>query len=157
MLTIIAFIKTAYCVTIPVMVLLARLSDAGRKKIIINIIAVSNLLLIAHSVFLLKQMAGAYQLAKTYSINYRQFLGGTSLAICIGLIIFLPVLSLSPAFRRNQLFSIFLVGLLYSVYPYSSWNNYDLVFKIAAYLCLMCSGYALLWLVNKLPYQSREL
>jgi hypothetical protein len=153
--TIIAFIKTAYCITIPVLVLLAWLPNSGRKKISINLITVTNLLLIAHSVFLVKQLAGAYQLAKTYSIDYKQFLGGTNLAIRIGLIIFLPVFSLAPVFRRNQLFSILLVGLLYSVYPFSSWNNYDLVFKIAGYLCLLCSGYALLWLLNKLPYQSR--
>ena len=150
------FIKVAYCVTIPILLLLAWLSRSPWKKYSINLLAVSNLLLIGNSVFLVRQLIGAYQLARQFSIDYKNLFGsvdGSFISRFI-MIIFLPLLFVNKNFRKNQLFSLILSALVYSVYPVSSWNTYDLLFKIPAYLCLLCAGYALLWLLNKLPYQS---
>ena len=149
------FIKTAYCITIPLLLLLIWVGGTACKKYSTNLLAVTNVLLIGHSIFLLRQMLGAYQLAKSFSINYlHSFDNSGGMLWRLGLIIFLPFLFLHRYFRNRPLFAMLLVVLLYSVFSFSSWNTYDLVFKIPAYLCLLCAGYALLWLMNKLPYQS---
>lgn len=44
--------------------------------------------------------------------------------------------------------------VLYSLFPINTWNSFDLSYKILGYFCVLCSAYALLWLLNKLPYQS---
>jgi len=149
------FIKIAYGVTIPVFLLLIWIRRQPMKNYAINLLAVSNILLIGNSVFLSRQLIGAYQLAKQFSINYHHFFSLTDgFVIRLLLLIFLPLLSLISLFRKNQLFSIVLVVLVYWTSPVSSWNTYGLLFKIAGYLCLLCSVYALGWLLNKLPYQS---
>lgn len=149
------FIKIAYCITIPFLLFFARVNWPEWKKYSINLLAVSNVLLIGHSVFLVRQLMGAYQLAKSFSMEYRDmFNESDGLMIRVLLAIFLPLLSLSKHFRKNQLFSFGLWVLLYSLFPFSSWNMYDLLFKIPAYVCLLCAAYALFWLLNKLPYQS---
>lgn len=149
------FIKIAYCVTIPFLLFFASLGKSESKKFSINLLAVSNVLLIGHSVFLVRQLIGAYQLAKSLSIDYRyHFDESNGLLIRILMVIFCPLLSLNKYFRENQLFSLVLLALLYSLFPFSSWNTYGLLFRIPAYLCLLCAGYALFWLLNKLPYQS---
>jgi hypothetical protein len=146
------FIKIAYCVTVPVLLLLSMI---GWKKNSINLLALTNLLLIGHSVFLIKQLIGMYQLMRSFSIEYYDFLSEQQGFIMrVTAVILLPLFSLHSSFRKNRLFSFCLVVLIYIVFPLSSWNTYDLAFKILPYLCLLCSGYALLWLLNKLPYQS---
>ena len=149
------FIKIAYCVSIPVLLLFARLGRPELKKYCINLLAVSNVLLIGHSVFLVRQLIGAYQLAKSFSMDYKHiFNESEGLMTRLLLVIFLPLLSLGKYFRKNQIFSLIVWALLYSTFPVSSWNLYDLLFKIPAYLCLLCACYALFWLLHKLPYQS---
>lgn len=149
------FIKTAYCVTIPLLVLLTWVGRLAWKQYSSNLLAVSNVLLIGHSFFLARQIIAAWQLMQSFSINHSHLLPEEhGLMIRVVLIILLPLLSLHRYFRKSRLFSVLLVALLYSVFPFSSWNNYDLLFKIPGYLCLLCAGYALLWLLNKLPYQS---
>ena len=149
------FIKTAYCITIPLLLILIWVGNNVCKKYSTNLLAVTNVLLMGHSIFLLRQMLGAYQLAKSFSVDYLHSFNNTgSMLWRLGFIIFFPFLFLHRYFRNRPLLSILLVVLLYSVFPYATWNTYDLVFKIPAYLCLLCAGYALLWLMNKLPYQS---
>jgi hypothetical protein len=146
------FIKIAYCITVPILLLL---SVTGWKKNSINILAITNILLIGHSVFVAKQLIGTYQLIKSFSIDYSDFLSGQQgFIIRLLAVVVLPLLSLHSFFRNNRFFSLCLVLLLFTVFPSSTWNTYDLAFKILPYLCLLCSGYALLWLLNKLPYQS---
>ncbi len=148
------FIKIAYCVMAPLLLILLFI-NAPFKKCCTNLLAVSNILLIGNSIFLSWQLAGVYRLMKTYSINYDHFFEDDhGLMLRVVLVVLLPLLSFHRFFRKNKIFSILLLVLLYSVYPLSSWNTYDLVFKIPSYLCLLCSAYALLWLLNKLPYQS---
>lgn len=146
------FIKIAYCITVPFLLVL---SVIGWKQNSINLLAVTNILLIGHSVFLTRQLIGMYQLMKSFSIEYYDFLSGQQgLIIRMMAVILLPLFSLHSFFRKNRVFSLGLVILLYIIFPLSTWNTYDLAFKILPYLCLLCSAYALLWLLNKLPYQS---
>ncbi len=44
--------------------------------------------------------------------------------------------------------------VLYSLFPINAWNSFDPSYKIPGYFCVLCSAYALPWLLNKLPYQS---
>lgn len=148
------FIKIAYCITMPFLLLCSLASTSTVKRYSINLLAVSNILLIGHSVFFVRQLIGGYQLARKLSIDYHLFYTTGSLLVRIILVIVLPFLFLHSRLRTNRGLSIFLAGLLYSVFPFSSWNTYGLLFKIPGYLCLLCSAYALLWLLNKLPYQS---
>jgi hypothetical protein len=149
------FIKIAYCVTIPVLLFFSLIGTRTIKNYSKNLLAVTNILLIGYSFFLAKQLIGTYQLMRTFHINYEKFFtDGNGLILRLIAIVMLPLLFLLKFFRRNLLLPACLVVLIYSIFPYSSWNTYDLLFKIAAYFCLLCSAYALLWLLNKLPYQS---
>jgi len=149
------FIKIAYCITIPVFLLFIWISRRPFKNYAINLLAVSNILLIGNSVYLSRQLISVYQLAKQFSIDYGHFFKLTDgFVIRLLLVIFLPILCLNSRFRKNQLFTIVLVVLVYWTSPASSWNTYGLLFKIPGYLCLLCAAYALGWLLNKLPFQS---
>lgn len=149
------FIKIAYCVTIPILLLFIWISRFGLKNYAINLLAVSNILLIGNAVFLVWQMIGIYLLKKQFSMHYsHNFNLIDGFMIRIHLLIFLPFLCLNRHFRKSQLFALVLLALLYWTFPASSWNGYGLIFKIPGYLCLLCSVYALCWLFSKLPYQS---
>ncbi|MES2373510.1 MAG: hypothetical protein V4557_13100 [Bacteroidota bacterium] len=146
------FIKIAYCITVPFLLFL---SMVGWKRNSINVLAVTNVLLIGHSVFLTRQLMGMYQLIKSLSLDYGDYLSGQQgFIIRLLAVILLPLLSLHSFFRKNRFFSLCITVLIVTVFPLSTWNTYGLTFKILPYLCLLCSGYALLWLLNKLPYQS---
>lgn len=149
------FIQVAYCVTVPFLFLLTWI---GRQKhFFSNILAVSNLLLIGYAVFLFRQLLGYYHLAKELHIDYMKMTDGMQgTMICSTLIIILPFLSLFRRVQKSRPFCLLLLVLLYWNNPVFTWNTYDLFTKIASYFCLLCSGYALLWLLNKLPYQLLE-
>jgi hypothetical protein len=147
------FIQIAYCVTVPVLLLLSWLGS--RKYFFMNVLAVSNLLLIGYSYFLIRQLIGLYQLSKQFHIPHQKTDVLLDLSMLrLFLVVILPILSLVPRINKSHLFSIVLLTLLYWNTPLFSWNSYDLFTKIPMYVCLLCSGYALLWLLNKLPYQS---
>ncbi|MEO8173933.1 MAG: hypothetical protein ABI581_12645 [Sediminibacterium sp.] len=149
------FIQVAYCVTVPFLFFLTWVGDQGNKHFYINTIAVSNILLIGYSVFLVQQLLGYYQLAKFLHIDFMKMLGGMEwIIIRSALIIILPCFSLIRAVQKNRLFCLLLLALLYWNSPVFTWNTYGLFTKTAGYFCLLCSGYALLWLLNKLPHQS---
>jgi hypothetical protein len=149
------FIKIAYCVTVPLLLIFTLVNHTSFQKCSNNLIAISNILLIGNSIFFAKQLIGGIRLMQSLHIDYTHiFSEQHGLMIRAVLVILLPLLSLHRFFRKNRIFTIVLLVLLYSVFPFSSWNTYDLVIKIAMYLCMLCSGYALLWLLNKLPYQS---
>lgn len=149
------FIKIAYCLSIPLLLLLTL---SGRKPVIrlsFNLLAVSNLLLVGNSFFLAKQLVAGYQIARSYSLDPLSFFhGNDGLLVKYLLVLCLPFFSLSRHIRSNRLFSFLVLLLVYIVFPYPSWNLYGLLFKIMAYLCGVCTCYALLWLMNKLPFQS---
>lgn len=149
------FIKVAYCVTVPVLLLLTLISNEQYKKYCTNLLVVSNLLLIGYSVYLIRQLLGLYQLGQQFGYG-KGYLPETNIysMIRLLLIIFLPFFLLHKQLGKNKLVTLFLVVLLYNVFPVFSWNTFGLPFKITGYFCLLCSAYGLLWLLNKLPYQS---
>jgi hypothetical protein len=150
------FIQVAYSVTVPVLLLLLLLR--GMKPVnhfSRNAIAVSNLLLIGHAVFLIRQLIGFYYLAKQFGELPTKMDQEIDLAsIRLLLLMVLPFLSFIGPLRRNIFFSLLLLVLLYQNHPIHTWNTFDLFSKIPFYFSLFCTGYALLWLLKKLPYQS---
>jgi hypothetical protein len=147
------FIKIAYCVTVPLLLFCAWLRSW--RKWAINTLAVTNLLLIGNSVFLVKQLWGFYRLAQYFPAPPGTDLNPDIVAsIHLLSVILLPFFSLIARLRRNQWFSLLVFLVLYKFYPLSTWNFFDLATKIPQYFCLLCASYALLWLFNRLPYQS---
>ncbi len=150
------FIKIAYCVSIPLLLLLSFISIADLNKHAINLISLTNILLIGYSFYLGWQLLAMYQLAKQFSGEHHGLTEtNTGLLFRMGLVMLLPLLSLHTRMRRNRIFSFALLVLLFWVFPPFSWNVYGVGYKIPAYFCLLCSAYALLWLLNQLPHQSR--
>jgi len=152
------FIQVAYCTTVPLLLLWLLAGSQKIKKILWNILAVSNLLLIGYSIFLVRQLAALYQLSRQFQLQKNETgftpdIATTSLL----LVIILPFLFLYRPLRKNRLLTVLLLVLLYRNNPVYSWNDYDLFTKIPVYLSVFCSGYALLWLQNQLPYQSRNV
>ncbi len=149
------FIKIAYLVSVPVWVLFSLLGSGAWKKSSINLLAVTNLLLIGHSVFFSRQLFAIYRITSSFFSKQRpEYNGDATVVIHALLVVALPLLFLHPALRRNRLFTLAVWFVLYGFFPLSTWNTYDLILKIPAYLCLLCAAYALFWLWNKLPYQS---
>lgn len=150
------FIKIAYCVSIPLLLLLSFISFAGINKHATNLISLSNILLIVYSFYLGWQLLAMYQLAMKFSTgDHSMDYTDTGILMRMGLVILLPLLSLHPRIRRNRIFTFALLVLLFWVFPPFSWNVFDIGYKIPVYFCLLCSAYALLWLLNQLPHQSR--
>jgi len=148
------FIKIAYCVTTPFLLCYALLYN-GEKKLAINLLAVTNLLLIGNTIFLLRQLWGFYQLSKSFrSTSVTAFQPDVVAMVHLLLVVVLPVFFLNGKLRKNPWFSLLVLGMLYTFYPFNTWNTFDLGTKILVYFCLLCIAYALLWLCNQLPYQS---
>jgi hypothetical protein len=149
-----AFIQIAYCISVPVFLLLSWFTK--RRHFFVNVLAVSNVLLIGYAVFLVRQIIGYYQLSKQLHVDYRKLsMYDTTIDMArVTLVILLPFFALIKPLQKSSAYCIVLLALLYWNNPVFSWNTYDLFLKITAYCCLFCSGYALLWLMNRLPYQS---
>lgn len=150
------FIKTAYCVSIPLLLLFSFISFSGLNKYALNLISLSNILLIGYSFYLGWQLLAIYEMAKKMEISHSSTdQPAIGLMIKLALICFLPLLSLHPFIRRNRIYTLALLVLLCWVFPPFSWNVFDISYKIPVYFCLLCSAYALFWLLNQLPHQSR--
>lgn len=151
---VLAFIKIAYCISVPLLLLLPALRNTNISRTSVNLLAVSNLLLMGNSIFFWQQLYGFYQLARDMHIHApANMQPDYLLAARILLILILPLLSLVPVLRKSPVFSLLLLVLLYSFYTPSTWYLYDAGYKVITYLCLLCAAYALLWLGNLLPYQ----
>lgn len=148
-----AFIQIAYCISVPIFLLLSWFYKS--RHFFMNVLAVSNLLLIGYAVFVVRQLSGWYRLAKQLHIDHTNIDAyvGTMDKIRLSLIVLLPFLGLIRIIQRSRIYSIILLSLVYWNNPIHYWNTFDLFNKIAVYFCLLCSGYALLWLLKKLPYQ----
>ena len=149
------FIKVAYCITIPLMLIFSVIGNDRNKTFFINLISVTNLLLVAYACFLIKQLYALYQMSNLFHFGEYQFSSADlSMMIRLILAVLLPFLSFRIKFRSNLFFTILLLAIYYSLFPAFSWNLYDPAFKILFYLSFFCTMYALLWLMNKLPNQS---
>lgn len=155
------FIDIAYAVTVPFLLLITWLGALRWKRYALSLLAVSNLLLILHSIFLIRQIAGVVLLAKkvtaqlefpSYTIPYE--LNGYTAGLC--LTILLPMVFFFRAWRTSQWITLCMLLLVYWNNPVTLWHTYDLFFNILNYLCLLCAGYALLWLRNALPRSHKN-
>jgi hypothetical protein len=149
-----SFIQIAYCTTVPLFLLISLFSRC--RHFVKNLVVVSNLLLVGYSILLIRQLYGLYQFTKQLGFDTRSMRGSIDVleVVRLLLVIILPFFSLVAWFKTNRFFSMVLLFLLYWGNPVNTWNTFDLFSKIPAYFCLLCSGYALLWLLKKLPYQS---
>ena len=150
------FIKIAYCVSIPLLLLLSYSSFLNWQKYAINLISLSNILLIGYSIYLAWQLVAMYQFAKQFSLDQNTETHFDMVILArMALVFLLPFFSLHRAIRRNRIYTLAMVMLLFWVFPPFSWSVFDMGYKIPAYFCLLCSAYALFWLLNQLPHQSR--
>ncbi|MES2004195.1 MAG: hypothetical protein V4450_06705 [Bacteroidota bacterium] len=152
------FNQIAYCCSVPALLFLFFFLEKESRGLVVNLLAVSNLLLIGYSVFLIRQFMAFYHLAKQLGVTQTQIQTTPvdTATIRLLLVIILPFFSLIGPLRKNRLFSLLLLVLVYWNNPLHSWNTYDLFVKIPAYLSAFCAAYALLWLFKKLAYQPRN-
>lgn len=151
------FIQVAYCTTVPLLLMALWIIHKPYRKVLLNIVAVSNCLLIGYSLFLIRQLVGLYQLSQQFQVNATADRFTIDLpAIRLLLVMILPFLFLYKPLRQSWLLTCVILVLLYWNNPVYSWNDYDLFTKIPVYLSLFSSGYALLWLLKQLPHQSRK-
>ena len=154
------FIQIAYCCITPFLLIVAYLHYNEKiKQLGANLLATANVLLPFYSVFIFRQMLGLYHLAKQAADLFQttqptapeglQWFLARQVAV-----ILLPLLFLWKKLQASIILTVILLLLLFWDHPVTIWNTYDLGFKIASYFFLFCSGYALLWLLNLLPYQS---
>jgi hypothetical protein len=149
-----SFIQIAYCISVPLFLLFSLFPAC--RHFFMNALVVSNLLLVGYSILLVRQLYGLYQFSKQLGFDTSSMRGSVDIieVTRLILVIVLPFFSLVAWFKTNRIFSIVLLLVLYWSNPMHTWNTFDLFSKIPAYFCLLCSGYALLWLLKKLPYQS---
>lgn len=151
------FIQVAYCTTVPLLLIALLAIRKPDRKILLNLLVVSNFLLIGYSLFLIRQLLGLYRLAQQFQINDSASSVAIDLpAVRLLLVIVLPLFFLYKPLRKSSLLTTVILFLLYWNNPVYSWNDYDLFTKIPVYLSLFSSGYALLWLFKQLPHQSRK-
>lgn len=156
----IAFIQIAYCCSIPLLLFFSLRFVTGKWALISHqLIATSNILLLLLSAFLVKQSMGLYHLAKqttffqhNASHNVIDLIDGFFIRQLI--IILLPLLFLFKKWRGNKILTLCMLLLMYWNNPVSVWNNYDLLFKVLAYLSLLTAAFALLWMSNQFTVQS---
>ena len=144
-------IKIAYLVGVPLLLVIS-LSGGSIKKYAIDLLAVFNILLIVHSFFLARQLIGLYELKNTFT-HYYAF--AQHFSVKAFAVVLLPLLALLPGLRSNRVFSMVMVAAFYSLYPFDTWNTYDLWLRVPVFFSLLCTAYALLWLLGKLPSQKR--
>lgn len=151
------FIQVAYCTTVPLLLIALLVIRKPDRKILLHILAVSNLLLIGYSLFLIRQLLGLYRLSQQFQVsNATKSITMDLPAVRLLLVIMLPLFFLYKPARQSKLLTLVLLVLLYWNNPVYSWNDYDLFTKIPVYLSLFSSGYALLWLLKQLPHQSHK-
>jgi hypothetical protein len=150
------FIQIAYCCTVPFLLLMIVWKNRYRF-FCRNLMAVSLFLLIGHSVFLMRQLSALYQLSKQWQLQASSVspVAGSTL-IRMLLVIVLPFLSLLPGFRKSVVLGVVMLVLLYLNDPPYTWNSFDLFNKIPVYVSLVSATYGLFWLLNLLPYQTRN-
>lgn len=152
-----SFIQIAYSITVPFILLLSFFGSKAIKLFSINLISISNRLLIGYSIFLIRQLVGLYQLSKQLSINEISIVKHLeSSDFGLLLMIVLPFFSLFTFFQKSKYFSLLLLFLLYWNVPFFVWNKFTIFFNLLTYFSLFISAYSLLWLFNKLPYQFKK-
>lgn len=151
-----AFIQIAYVCTLPLLIGLLFI-DSKRANAYHRIIAVSNLLLIGYSFFLIRQLIGLYQLSSLFPLVHSKGLENIDFSMLrLFAVMVLPMFTVIRKVRENLFFPICMVVLLYWNSPLPNWNLYLLWIKIPAYISLFSTAYALLWLFHKMPDSIRN-
>lgn len=162
------FIDIAYSYLIPFLLFGIMVIKKNTRIYILNTIAVANISLIFYSIFIARQLYALYYISKSlpFSNNSNQFNFGW-FQLRLGLLILLPIAFLFRKLSANLLITCSILVLLWwdkiqflyksgdtSVYGF--YSGMDLLFKILNYTCLLIAGYALLWLLKRLPYQQAQ-
>ena len=164
------FIDVAYSFLIVLLLPCFWLLKKEYRKYLINIIAVANITLLFYSVFVARQLYALYSMMKQFNNTGNYSIHSTYgwFELRLAMIIILPFLFLFKKLSANGWLTLLLLILLnwsrcqQYLSPgtdfLSSWSVYysfgDLAFKILNYLSLIVGGYALLWLLKRLPYQQ---
>lgn len=162
------FIDVAYSFLIILSLPCIWLLKKEYRKYLINIIAVANISLLFYSVFVARQLYALYSILKQFHNTGSTHTSYGWFELRLALIIILPFLFLFKKLSANGWLALLLFILLnwsrcqQLLSPgtdfLSSWSDYysfsDLTFKILNYLSLLVGGYALLWLLKRLPYQQ---
>ena len=164
------FIDVAYSFLIVLLLPCFWLLKKEHRKYLVNIIAVANVTLLFYSVFVARQLYALYSMMKQFNTtgNYSQHANYGWFELRLAMIILLPFLFLFKKLSANGWLALLLFILLnwsrcqQLLSPgtdfLSSWSVYysfsDLAFKILNYVSLLVGGYALLWLLKRLPFQQ---
>ena len=167
------FFDTAYIFLAPILILLSFFAK-GKKKYVLNVLAIANVLLIFNSVYIIRQLYALLQLALSMNIkpdpNQKITIGWNE--VKMWLIILLPFLFLIKRISANRILSLLMLFLLlndwlqlYLISLKSSWSMfeaskfyvYNMPLKIINYASWMVFIYALFWFIKKLPSQRTKI
>lgn len=155
-----AFIEIAFAVTAPILILLSWWKQFRYHRYAKSVLSATCLITIAYAVYLVQQLVKMAQLAQELikqsgmkMDNLPPFEPDAFFYRLMCMII-LPWLFLIRKCRNTPWLAIILLSVIYTGGT-GSWNQYDLVFKVLQYLCLLCAVYALLWLLRELPFQKK--
>ena len=158
------FIDSAYLFLQPLLLFIL-ISVSNKWKIVVfRLVAVSNSLLTFHSFFVARQLYGIYQLLHAFrpqDVSYHYHFGWFDLRMT--LIILLPFLFVFKRFQKSILLTVLMLVLLWwdktEIVLNVDISSFDIVtmVKILNYGCLYIAAYALLWLLQKLPYQQEKI
>ena len=163
------FFNTAFVFLAPILILLSFILKNDYKTYALNVLAVVNVLLILHSIDLVRTLYGYYQLATIMGFeiypNNKFVLGW--LEVRIILVVLLPLLFLMKKLSAERWLSIAMMFLLlfdiikdfiapskginFSVITFAHQN---LSLQILHYTSWLIAIYALFWLIKKLPSQK---
>lgn len=164
------FIDEAYSFLLLLSLPVFGLLKEKERKYLINIIAVANSVLLFNSVFVARQLYALRSIMKQLNATEHNSLhsGFGWFELRLLLIILLPLLFLFKKLSANGWLTLLMFVLLNWSWGqrsissgqdfFSTWSIYgsgsDLVFNILNYLSLLVGGYALLWLLKRLPNQQ---
>ncbi|SJZ44137.1 hypothetical protein [Sediminibacterium ginsengisoli] len=157
----ISFFEIAYSLVVPLLLVIVWTAGTRLAGYSRAVLASVNLLMVIYAVFLVRQAIGIIQLMKSLGVTstvaeHTSLWPPDAVAFRFIALVLLCVLFLFGKFRSSGILSVVMLALLYKDHPASTWNTFDLFFKILNYICLLCSAYALLWLLALLPFQRRN-
>ena len=157
----ISFFEIAYSLVVPFLLVIVWTAGTPAAGYARAVLASVNLLMVIYAVFIVRQAIGIMQLMKSLGVTitvaeHTSLWPPDSVTIRFIVLILLCLLFLFGKFRSSGILSLAMLALLYRDHPASTWNTFDLFFKILNYICLLCSAYALLWLLGLLPFQRHN-
>ena len=166
------FFDTAYIWLAPLFILISFFVKDEKKNFSLNCLAVINVLLIFHSIFIIRQFYALIQWALSMDVkpnaNQKVAIGWNE--IKSWMTILLPFLFLIKRISANRILSVFMLFLLlydwfklYLISLKSNWSMfeshnfyvYNLSLKIMHYISWMVFLYAIFWFTKKLPSQRK--